>query len=120
LFVVGPRYRRVGVDVEVDVRSSLDAADVRAGVGQRLQAFFDPIVGGVDQTGWPLGGGINYGEVLSAVLGTPKVAGVRSLSISLDGVPQPACADVPLDGAVDLPASTGHLVRVQAPEARRR
>ncbi len=118
LFVVGPRYRRVGVDVEVDVRSTLDAAEARAGVGQRLQRFFDPIVGGVDQTGWPLGGSISYGQVLSAVLGTPKVAGVRSLLISLDGVPQPACADVPLDGAVDLPASTGHLVRVRAPEAR--
>ena len=119
LFVVGPRYRRVKVDVEVDVASALDAAEVRTGVVKRLEGFFDPIDGGGNGSGWPLGGTIFYGEVLSSVLGVGKVASVRSLTISLDGAPRPTCADVPLGSRVDLLASDGHVVRVRAPEVRR-
>jgi predicted phage baseplate assembly protein len=119
LFVVGPRYRRVKVDVEVDVRSALDAAEVRTEVVKRLQAFFDPIDGGVDRAGWPLGGTIAYGEVLSTVLGVAAVVAVRSLTIALDGVPQLACTDIPLGSQVELLASDGHVVRVRAPEVRR-
>jgi hypothetical protein len=119
LFVVGPRYRNVKVEVEVDVRHPTDAADVRSGVVERLNRFLDPISGGVDGNGWPLGGTIAYGAILSVVLGTPKVASVVALTLRLDGVLKPTCTDVPLSASVELPASTGHVVKVRAPEVRR-
>jgi predicted phage baseplate assembly protein len=119
LFVVGPRYRKIKVDVEVDVRSPLDAAEVRGAVVAKLKAFLDPISGGSEQTGWPLGRTIAYGEVLSAVLSVPKVAAVRALTIALDGMVQPACSDVVLGGQTELPASDNHQVRIHTDEVRR-
>jgi predicted phage baseplate assembly protein len=110
LFVVAPKYRTVRVDVEVDVTVA-DGGSVRGDVVSTLQKFFDAIGGGVAQEGWPLGGAIVYGEVLTAVMKTPNVAAVRSLRLSLDGVIQAACQDVALQ-TLDLPASGQHVVRV--------
>ena len=95
LFVVAPSYRTVTVNVEVDVTVA-DGGSVRGDVVTALQTFFDPIVGGVDQQGWPLSSTIAYGEVLATVLATANVAAVQSLTLSLDGVAQPPCQDVPL------------------------
>jgi predicted phage baseplate assembly protein len=119
LFVLGPRYRKVKIGVEIDVKSANDAAGARSGVVDALNTFFDPIDGGPDHSGWPLGGTIAFGEVMSTVLAVPKVAAVRSLSMWLDGALQPACADVPLGSQIDLVASDGHTVKVRAPEIRR-
>jgi len=119
LFVVGPRYRRVKVEVEIEVRNAADAAEARTAVVQRLNRFFDPIDGGSDAAGWPLGSTISYGEVLSNVLGAPRVSSVRSLRIWLDGAAQPVCSDVPLGSSIDLLASELHGVRVRAPEVGR-
>jgi predicted phage baseplate assembly protein len=110
LFVVPPNYRTVVVEVIVDVTVA-GGGSVRGDVVSALETFFDPITGGVGGGGWPLGGTIAYGEVLTTVLATPHVAAVRSLTIVLDGVTQPSCQDVPL-GTLDLVASGGHKVSV--------
>jgi len=123
LFVVAPRYRDVAVKVELEVRRELDAPEARASVTKAIAAFFDPIRGGPDGEGWPLGGTIAYGELLSTVLGADKVSAVRSLTIVLDGKPQPTCADVVLapEGtrSVDLIRAAAPTLSVAAPAARR-
>lgn len=119
LFVVGPRYRRIRVDVEIEVREPTDAGDARTAIIEGLDRFFDPIEGGPDGTGWPLARTVAYGEVMSVVLRAKKVVSVRSLAIMLDGVRQPACADVELQSAVDLLASEGHVVKVVSSEMGR-
>ena len=123
LFVVAPRYRDVAVKVELEVRRELDAPEARASVTKAIAAFFDPIRGGPDGEGWPLGGTIAYGELLSTVLGADKVSAVRSLTIVLDGKPQPTCADVVLapEGtrSIDLIRAAAPTLSVAAPAARR-
>jgi hypothetical protein len=124
LFLVAPRYRDVAVAVEIRVRREADAADARASVARVIAAFFDPIRGGRDGEGWPLGGTIVHGELLSAVLGAGSVAAVTSLTITVDGELMPPCADVPLtpEGgrSIDLVRAAPAAIRVAAPSQQRR
>ncbi|KYG03525.1 hypothetical protein BE21_04625 [Sorangium cellulosum] len=119
LFVVAPRYRRVVVDVEVEVRHDADAPAIRAAVAAELRRYFDPIVGGRDGDGWPLGEPIVHGELIDVLGGVDRVIAVLGLSIALDGVTAPRCGDVTLGSPLDLLASGLHRVRVSAPRPRR-
>ncbi|XXY47663.1 putative baseplate assembly protein [Sorangium sp. So ce269] len=119
LFVVGPRYRRVDVTVEIEVAREADAAPAREAVTARLRRYLDPLTGGYEGTGWPLGAPIAQGELREIIHGAPGVAAIRCLSVALDGVPQPPCEDIPLGSALDVAASGEHAVRVRAPERRR-
>ncbi|WP_437877869.1 putative baseplate assembly protein [Sorangium sp. So ce513] len=119
LFVVGPRYRRVDVTVEIEVAREADAAPAREAVTARLRRYLDPLTGGHEGAGWPLGAPIAQGELREIVHGAPGVAAIRCLSVALDGVPQPPCEDIPLGSALDVAVSGEHAVRVRAPERRR-
>ncbi|WP_394849953.1 putative baseplate assembly protein [Pendulispora brunnea] len=119
LFVVAPRYRTVVVDVTVRVKSEQDAPDVRTAIGEKLRAYFDPIRGGPDGSGWPLQGTIVHGEVMSLVLSVDRVAAVNDLHMAIDGLTAPDCTDVPLDSKLDLLASGSHSVKVVTESIRR-
>lgn len=122
LFVVAPRFRDVAVTVEIEVAREADAAEARANVQRALAAYLDPIVGGRDGGGWPLGGEIVHGELMSVALTAGKVSAVKSLVITLDGEAQLACTDVMLAAdpsrSLDLIRAAIH-VRVAAPSRRR-
>ncbi|WP_437727128.1 putative baseplate assembly protein [Sorangium sp. So ce861] len=119
LFVVGPRYRRVDVTVEIEVAREADAAPAREAVTARLRRYLDPLTGGYEGTGWPLGAPIAQGELREIIHGAPGVAAIRCLSVALDGVPRPPCEDIPLGSELDMATSGEHAVRVRAPEHRR-
>ncbi|WP_437983199.1 putative baseplate assembly protein [Sorangium sp. So ce117] len=119
LFVVPPRYRTAIVDVEVEVANEADASEAPAAIAAALSRYLDPITGGSDGEGWPLGEAIAYGELLAVIYGARRIAALRQIAISLDGVVQPPCADVPLGSPLDVVASGPHRIRVRAPERRR-
>ncbi|WP_437765349.1 putative baseplate assembly protein [Sorangium sp. So ce281] len=119
LFVVGPRYRRVDVTVEIEVAREADAAPAREAVAARLRGYLDPITGGYEGTGWPLGAPIAQGELREIIHGAPGVASIRCLSVALDGVQLPPCEDFPLGSPLAMATSGEHVVHVRAPERRR-
>jgi hypothetical protein len=65
LFVAGPNF--VDVDVVVRVRGDGAAIDaVRSAVDRAVRRVFHPIVGGVDEEGWPFGGAVGSATVLTS------------------------------------------------------
>jgi hypothetical protein len=92
---------------------------VRARVDCAVRTFLDPIVGGPDGDGWPLGGTLVHGELMSAVLRAEGVVLVNSMTVHHQGMAQPPCADVALDARLALIEVGEIRIKLNAPGARR-
>ncbi len=111
LYVAAPKYRQVTVEVAVKV---LRTASLRE-VGERLQkslcAYFHPLTGGQDGTGWEFGGKIAFSETFRLLVQTPGVAEVVSETMftRLDDMPHPPCTDIVL-ARDEIVFSTQHFL----------
>jgi predicted phage baseplate assembly protein len=115
LYVIGPVYRVVQVQVQIVVAAGSDLATVQNGVQTALTTFFDPLAGGTDGTGWPFGGTIYYSDVYRVILGVPGVQVIQNnqLLIYLDGQMQVFCRDVAINpGELLSNDPNGHVVNV--------
>jgi predicted phage baseplate assembly protein len=110
LYVVPPTYRAVKVAAEVMVRPDADLATVHRELTARLSTWLHPLHGGDDGTGWPFGGEIYYSSLSRVVLDVPGVLRIRDnqLLVTLDGLPQPLCRD--------LPIGSGALIAAEEPD----
>jgi hypothetical protein len=108
LHVVGPRY------VRVTVTATLHTAGAPAGLARLAQAalddWFDPLTGGPDGTGWPLGRGVPASDVLRVLAGLPGVRYVDGLGLSADDATA-ACDNLELC-PTDLVDSQTHWITV--------
>jgi predicted phage baseplate assembly protein len=111
VYVAPPRYQRVSITVSVVADDSADLAQVQRDVDTGLLAYFHPLTGGEAGTGWPFGGTIAFSRVFHRVLSVTGVSSVDRLVITVDGVDQPECRDVPLEEGA-LAYSTEHSVSV--------
>jgi predicted phage baseplate assembly protein len=113
VYVVAPTYRVVLIEATVVVATDSDLSVVKKAVEQSLTAFFDPLKGGNDGTGWPFGGAIFYSDVYRVVLNVPGVSRLQDnqLVIWLDNQRQPFCRDVPINDG-ELVYSQGHKISV--------
>jgi predicted phage baseplate assembly protein len=115
VYVVGPVYRKVKIQVQLVVDVGSDLATVKNTVQAGLMAFFDPLSGGNDGTGWPFGGQIYYSDIYRQII---KVAGVtrildNQLLIWLDDQLQTFCRDVAINaGELLYNDPLGHDVQV--------
>jgi predicted phage baseplate assembly protein len=64
-----PIYRGVTVVAKLRARSRQNPTRLQEAALQALYAYFDPIDGGPDGTGWPFGRPVNIGEVYSVLQG---------------------------------------------------
>ena len=109
--VSGPIYRPVSVLVEIRTET-FDPAHLRVQVVDRLQAFLDPLVGGVDGQGYPFGEPLRPSvllrEVQEALGNQGTVEGVR---LGLDGAEATEdCFDLAI-GPYDLVLLESVIVR---------
>ena len=72
LFVIAPSYRKVLVDVSLIALPNYVGASLAAAVKNKLLAFFHPLTGGVQGTGWPFGEPVSVSEVYRQVLTTAR------------------------------------------------
>jgi predicted phage baseplate assembly protein len=73
------------------------AADALAGAARAaLAAFFDPLAGGPDGGGWPIGRSVWRTEVLAVLSGVPGVAAVAGLGLRAEGDDGARCGNVDL------------------------
>ncbi len=115
IYVVGPVYRKITIQVQLVVSSSYDLAAVKNAVVANLATFFDPLEGGKDGTGWPFGGEVFYSDVYRVIIGTPGVQRIQDnqLLILLDDQMQQFCRDVPINpGELLYNDPNGHQVDV--------
>lgn len=115
VYVVGPVYRKIKVQVQLVVDPSFDLAAVKNTVQANLSTFFDPLRGGADGTGWPFGGTIYYSDVYRTIIQTAGVVRIKDnqLLILLDDQMQTFCRDTAINKAELLCNDpNGHAVDV--------
>ena len=115
VYVVGPVYRKIKIQVQLVVLPSFDLATVKNAVVTNLNNFFDPLKGGTDGTGWPFGGQIYYSDVYRTIIQTPGIQRIQDnqLLILLDDQLQTFCRDVPINkGELLYNDPAGHEVDV--------
>ena len=115
LYVAGPVYRVIKVQVQLVVSPSFDLASVKKNTQAALTTLFDPLRGGNDGAGWPFGGSIYYSDVYRAILAVPGIQRIQDnqLLFYLDGQMQVFCRDVPINpGELLSNDPQGHVVNV--------
>jgi predicted phage baseplate assembly protein len=120
VYVVGPVYRKVKVQVQILVAPGSDLATVQNTVQANLVLFFSPLQGGNAQpgavgTGWTFGGEIYYSDVYRVIIQTSGVQRIQDnqLLIYLDDQLQTFCRDVPINKSELLYSDpNGHVVNV--------
>jgi hypothetical protein len=115
--VVGPAFVPVGVEALVARTPDADPDELRRAVAARLDAFLDPLTGGPDGTGWPLGRPVYHGELEQLIDGLGGVDHVPDVAAS-----SPSGAGTPLlhpDGdRVGLDVGANRLPDARIDEAR--
>jgi Baseplate J-like protein len=83
--VTGPTYSLVSVRARIGARRLVDRAELVRRVGETLDRFFHPLLGGPDGTGWPFGRDVVRSEVLQVVDGVAGVEHVLDLELVAPG-----------------------------------
>jgi predicted phage baseplate assembly protein len=116
LFVIAPSYRQVEVDATVIAVPGLIGGSIAGAVTDKLLAFFHPLTGGVQGTGWGFGEPISVSEVYRQILTTPGVDRIAAghLTVLVDGKPVPDNSDVAL-APYEVVYSESHTITVRYP-----
>jgi predicted phage baseplate assembly protein len=111
LAVTGPTYTEMHVQAQVRASRGADLVALKARVLASLDAFFDPLHGGRDGTGWPFGRDVVRTEVFQEIEDVPGVDHV--LDLELIGPDGASCGNLCI-GPLALIAASGHQVEVVA------
>jgi hypothetical protein len=114
LFVSGPTYLPVGVDVVLAPRDLGQAGPLDTAVSQALRSFFHPLTGGPDGQGWPFGRDVYLSDVAGALQRVPGVDYIQNLDLLLDSIPQGDVVVVPPERIVVAGAMRIRLVTTGA------
>jgi predicted phage baseplate assembly protein len=112
LFILRPLYQQVSIQADIDVVDTADLAQATLDVEAALLAYFHPLTGGDQGTGWPFGGTIYFSRVFQQIFDVDNgsvIADINSVVILLNGVPQPQCTNVAIP-ANALVYSTEHTI----------
>ncbi len=108
--VCGPSYVEIAVRARVQASPGVSATALSQSVVSILNEFFDPLLGGPEGTGWPLGQDVYQSDVLGAVSEADGIDHVASLELlPADGTSQGNSVGV---GPMGLPASGQHQIQV--------
>jgi predicted phage baseplate assembly protein len=93
LHVVGPTILKIAVHGRLHLTPQADAADVIRQATARLDGFFNPLTGGADGTGWPVGRDVYRSEVLALLQEIPGVHHADELSLLSGDKRSPLCGN---------------------------
>lgn len=113
LIVTGPEYLGVAVTATVSTARGSDKTAIGRAVEQGLTAFIDPLTGGPDGNGWPLGRDVFVSEILATIAAVPGVDHVDSIALTVPGC-DAQCGDVCLR-PLALAVSGAHHITVSSP-----
>jgi hypothetical protein len=108
--VIGPDYLEVAVNASVKTVTGQNKTQVRNAITAALQEFLDPLVGGPDGTGWPLGRAVYVSEILDTIAQVHGVDHVISLALSAADCGA-QCGDICLN-PIALTVSGAHQIQV--------
>ncbi|WP_280466078.1 baseplate J/gp47 family protein [Nocardia brasiliensis] len=82
--IITPTYRGIGITAAVSAVGSLSAAEAVALCRQAettLYRYFNPLTGGPDATGWPLGRAIDISDAYNVLYAIPDIASVATITM---------------------------------------
>ncbi|MEV6824484.1 putative baseplate assembly protein [Amycolatopsis sp. NPDC051102] len=89
-------FAEVVVEAWVSLDPGQDRAAVLTRAGDAVTAYLDPVVGGETGAGWPFGGAVRQTPLVRRLLAVEGVLAVSRLSLTVDGLRLPPCADAPI------------------------
>jgi hypothetical protein len=110
IHVIAPTYIKVTVAARLQVTADSDPTLVKTLAQQTLDTFFNPVNGGPDGTGWPIGRSVYRAEVMALLASLPGVLSVSDLTLTGDGG-TPTCDNLAIC-AGDLVQSMQHSIQV--------
>jgi predicted phage baseplate assembly protein len=110
IVVTGPEYVEVGIIAAVKAFTGQSKVAIASAVDAALREFLDPLRGGPDGTGWPLGRDVYISEVVEVMAGVPGVDHVLNLQLVVPGC-EPQCGNLCL-GPLALTVSGTHQIKV--------
>ncbi|HVY93282.1 MAG TPA: putative baseplate assembly protein [Bryobacteraceae bacterium] len=108
--VIGPDYLEVSVTATLKAVTGQNKTAVHDAAIAALKQFLDPLAGGPDGTGWPLGRAVYVSEILETLDTVPGVDYVASLELTAADC-GPQCGDICLD-PIALAVSGSHTIQV--------
>jgi hypothetical protein len=90
--VIAPRYRRLAVHATLHLRAGADARATRERAARALDDWLDPLRGGPDGSGWPIGRTAYRDELLARLALVDGVALVSALGLNR-ACPAGVCCD---------------------------
>ena len=104
VYVKGPTYRKVQVSAVVAAMPYVQASTVIARVGERLDAYLNPVgrAAAGAQPGWEFGEDLHPANLYKVILDAEDVRQVKHLALFVDGCPHSIRDDVrvPADGLI--------------------
>lgn len=96
LYVAAPKYKELEIEARVIAKPTASSGQVAEVLQKMLLAYFHPLTGGKDGTGWEFGGTIYFSEIYRRILDTEGVARLEAGAVTtyVDGQRQPPCSDV--------------------------
>ena len=111
IHVIAPTYVKVTVAAKLQTTSSdNDPAVLAASAQQALDSYFNPLFGGPDGTGWPIGRAVYRTEVMTILAALPGALTVSNLTLAA-GDEAPTCDNLTIC-AGDLVESGRHNIDV--------
>ncbi len=93
VIAAAPQYHKVRIEVAIIPTVEADIGEtVRNGV-QAIDNYLDPLKGGEDGTGWPLGGTLFYQSLVRILTHVDGVSAISSLNIIADDIRFLRCQD---------------------------
>jgi predicted phage baseplate assembly protein len=86
-------FQRVAVEARVVLDPDQDRAAVLVRAGDAVTTYLDPLLGGENGAGWPFGGAVRHTPLVRRLLAVDGVRAVSGLSLTVDGLRLPPCAD---------------------------
>ena len=96
IHAVAPVYRRIRVHATLQLGCDAAPTDVRRRATAAIDAFFDPLTGGPDRTGWPIGRTVYRSEVMALLAALDGVTRVTDFGLQAPGDGGPRCGNVEL------------------------
>ena len=99
LYVAAPKYKEIEIEARVIAKPTANSGQVAESLQKMLLAYFHPLTGGKDGSGWEFGGTVYFSEIYRRILDTEGVARLEAGAVTtyVDGQRQPSCSDVLLD-----------------------
>ena len=84
--VVEPDYQTVSLEVEIALEENTDENSVTNKVIDSIHTYFDPVKGGQEEKGWPLGRDLYRPEIYQLLEGVPGIDHVVNITIRANDV----------------------------------